>query len=109
MNQQYPPPAGGGDPTDAAGVGGQTPGERGGPGQLDPEVQAVLNPNPGNLRTNAPDFAVDPVCGRTVEKASATNTLPAPVNMRGEDTLYFHSPECKALFEQNPGRYGGRL
>lgn len=75
-------------------------------GQLDPDVQGVLNPNPGNLRTNASDLAVDPVCGMTVEKASASNTLPAPVNMQGEDTIYFCSPECKATFEKDPSRFG---
>lgn len=75
-------------------------------GQLDADVQGVLNPNPGNLRTNSPDLAIDPVCGMTVEKANATNTLPAPVNMQGEDTLYFCSAGCKAIFEQDPSRFG---
>lgn len=77
-------------------------------GQLDAEAQAVLNPNPGNLSSNAPDLARCPVCGNTVEKASAAETLPASVNMPGERTLYFDTPECKAIFEQNPARFGSQ-
>jgi YHS domain-containing protein len=77
-------------------------------GQLDPETQGALDPNPGNLRTNRPDLARDPVCGALVEKASATNMLPAPVNMPGEDTIYFDSPECKALYEKDPQRYSAQ-
>lgn len=77
-------------------------------GQLDPEAQAVLNPNPGNLSSNAPDLARCPVCGNTVEKANAAETLPASVNMPGEQTLYFDTPECKAIFEQNPARFGSQ-
>lgn len=92
-----------GRPTGAAGATGA-----GSQGQLDAEAQAVLNPNPGNLSTNSPDLARDPVCGNLVEKASATNTLPASVNMSGEDTIYFDTPECKAIYEQNPERYGSQ-
>ena len=48
----------------------------------------------------------DPVCGTLVDKRSAQNTMSAPVNDKGVGTLYFDSAECKALFEENPAKYG---
>ena len=115
MNQQNTPTTGGSDqqmntPASSRSVGMPmgAGASASGQGQLDPEAQAALNPNPGNLSTNSGDFARDPVCGTLVEKASATNTLPASVNMPGEDTIYFDSPECKAIYEQNPERYGSQ-
>ncbi len=69
---------------------------------LDAIVQDALNPNPANLDDEDIDrskMARDPVCGNLVDKATATNTLPAPVNDPGEGTIYFDSPECKALYE----------
>ncbi len=92
----------------STGMGTGATGGRHGQGQLDPEAQAVLNPNPGNLSSNTPDLARCPVCGNTVEKANAAETLPASVNMPGEGTLYFDTPECKAIFEQNPARFGSQ-
>lgn len=73
--------------------------------EQDQEVQEALNPNPQNLSENDPNVARDPVCGMLVDKRTATNTLPAPVNMP-MDTLYFCSASCKALFEENPEKYG---
>ncbi|HEU5440565.1 MAG TPA: hypothetical protein VFU88_14870 [Ktedonobacterales bacterium] len=104
MDQQHTSAAGGSQPIDQMSGEGQSGMQN--QGRLDPDVQGVLNPNPGNLQTNSPDLAVDPVCGMTVEKANATNTLPAPVNMQGEGTIYFCSPECKATFEKEPSRFG---
>lgn len=77
-------------------------------GQLDPEAQGVLNPNPGNLSTNSTDLARCPVCGTVIEKANAADTLPASVNEPQERTLYFDRAECKAIYEQNPARFGSQ-
>ena len=79
---------------------------------LDALVQDALNPNPDNLDEQDIDttkMARDPVCGNLVDKATATNTLPAPVNDLGEGTVYFHSPECKALYEADPSKYGSNF
>jgi len=79
---------------------------------LDAIVQDALNPNPSNLDDEDVDsvkMARDPVCGNLVDKATATNTLPAPVNDPGEGTMYFDSPECKALYEADPSRYGSNF
>lgn len=73
--------------------------------QLDPEVQRDLDPNSGGLDPNDPNVARDPVCGMLVDKRTAANTLAAPVNAP-TDTVYFCSPECKALYEEDPSRYG---
>lgn len=59
-------------------------------------------------RSNDPNYAKDPVCGLWVDKRTAANTLPAPVNMP-MDTVYFDSPECKTLFEENPEKYGSNF
>lgn len=72
----------------------------------DPEVQNALNPNPNALDENDPNVARDPVCGTLVDKRTAKDTLAAPVNDKGIGTLYFHSADCKALFEENPAQYG---
>jgi YHS domain-containing protein len=70
------------------------------------EEQAALNPNPDNLDENDPNVARDPVCGALVDKRTAQDTMAAPVNDKGVGTLYFHSADCKALFEANPAQYG---
>ena len=70
------------------------------------EEQAALNPNPGNLDENDSNVARDPVCGMLVDKRTAQDTMAAPVNDKGVGTLYFHSADCKALFEANPAQYG---
>ena len=72
----------------------------------DAQVQNALNPNPDNLDENDPNVARDPVCGVLVDKRTAQNTMAAPVNDKGDGTLYFHSADCKALFEEDPARYG---
>jgi YHS domain-containing protein len=72
----------------------------------DAEVQNALDPNPEHLDENDPNVVRDPVCGMLVDKRTAQNTMSAPVNDKGVGTLYFHSPDCKALFEANPAQYG---
>ncbi|HEY7976198.1 MAG TPA: hypothetical protein VID72_12700 [Ktedonobacterales bacterium] len=72
----------------------------------DAEVQNALNPNPSNLDENDPNVARDPVCGTLVDKRAAPDTMAAPVNDKGVGTIYFHSADCKALFEANPAQYG---
>ncbi len=70
----------------------------------DPLVQRALDPSGrGNAMGNG-KMAKDPVCGVMVDTTTAQNTLPAPIGM-AVDTLYFESPECKALFEANPDQY----
>jgi YHS domain-containing protein len=70
--------------------------------------QAALNPNPQNRDPNDPNVARDPVCGMLVDKRTAANTMAAPVNQPME-TLYFCSANCKAIFEQDPERFGYNL
>ena len=73
-------------------------------GKLDKEVQDALNPNAGVRGDDPSDLARDPVCGNMVDKRSAANTLTTPDG----GTIYFDSPACKALYEDNPEQYGGR-
>ena len=72
--------------------------------KLDKEVQDALNPNAGVRGDDPSDLARDPVCGNMVDKRSAANTLTTPDG----GTIYFDSPGCKALYEENPEQYGGR-
>lgn len=88
-------------------MSGQNPNQPGG-SQLDPQVQRDLDPNVGGLDPNDPNVARDPVCGMLVDKRTATDTLAPPVNSPGE-TIYFCSPECKAVFEEDPSRYGSNF
>jgi YHS domain-containing protein len=79
------------------------------PTQPDELIQDSLDPNPADLDEQdlqSMNMARDPVCGQLVSKATATNTLPAPINDQGEGTIYFDSPECKALYEEDPEKYG---
>lgn len=71
-----------------------------------PQVQDALNPDQQTVNENDPNMARDPVCGMMVDKRTAKNTLPAPVNDKGMGTLYFCSAGCKALFEKEPAKYG---
>lgn len=104
MNQRNTSNSGGNDQQmntpSSAGSSGQN--------QLDPEVQAALNPNPGNLSTNRQDLVRCPVCGTEFEKANAADTLPASVNEPQEKTLYFDTADCKAIYEQDPARFGSQ-
>jgi YHS domain-containing protein len=91
------------------GIPGMTgPGSQGRQGMgddSDREVQEALDPNPEHLDENNPNVARDPVCGVLVDKRTAQNTLASPVNEQ-MGTIYFHSAVCKALFEEDPHRYG---
>jgi YHS domain-containing protein len=74
----------------------------------DPRVQEALDPNnAGSALGNGP-MARDPVCGTLVDTRTAQNTLPAPVGSH-KRTLYFDSPECKALYEANPEQYAANV
>ncbi|HKW72486.1 MAG TPA: YHS domain-containing protein [Candidatus Dormibacteraeota bacterium] len=44
--------------------------------------------------------AIDPVCGMTVDKATAEYR-----SFRGDDTFYFCSAGCKQAFDKDPDRY----
>jgi YHS domain-containing protein len=70
--------------------------------------QKALNPDVQLLDKNDPNVARDPVCGKLVDKRTAQNTLDAPVNMP-IGTIYFDSPECKAIFEADPQRFGSNF
>jgi YHS domain-containing protein len=70
--------------------------------------QQALNPDVEVLNENDPNVARDPVCGRLVDKRTAQNTLASPVNEQ-MGTVYFHSPECKAIFEADPQRFGSNF
>ena len=72
----------------------------------DTAVQRALNPDAENLLANAPNVSRDPVCGTLVAKHTAPDTIAAPVNVPDQETLYFCSARCKALFEQDPTQYG---
>ena len=51
-------------------------------------------------KTNEPgQTARDPVCGMTVDKATA---LKAKI---GDRTYYFCAPGCKSTFEKNPTKF----
>ncbi len=73
-------------------------------GKLDPEVQEALDPNSQDMSAGR-DMATDPVCGMLVDKRTAKNTI-SPSAGTNNKTLYFHSADCKALFEQQPAQYG---
>lgn len=83
--------------------GTQQPPNQGMP--LQDDIQQALNPDEMGMSESDPNMARDPVCGKLVDKRTATNTLAPPVNMAME-TLYFDSPECKAIFEEDPQKYG---
>jgi len=40
-----------------------------------------------------------------VDKRTAQNTIPASAD-GSVGPFYFHSPDCKALFEEDPAKYG---
>jgi YHS domain-containing protein len=73
----------------------------------DSQLEHELSPNPQNLSENDPNVARDPVCGVLVDKRTVQNTL--SVNAPTQQTLYFHSAQCKTIFEQNPEQFGYHL
>ena len=54
-------------------------------------------------RRTAPGAAIDPVCGMTVDPATAKHRTET-----GGETVYFCSTGCKARFEADPAAYRGR-
>ncbi|HEX8034831.1 MAG TPA: hypothetical protein VF510_13330 [Ktedonobacterales bacterium] len=75
---------------------------------LQEDIQEALDPNELRLNENDPNVARDPVCGQLVDKRTAPDTFAPPINQPME-TLYFHSAECKAIFEEDPQRFGYNL
>ena len=53
----------------------------------------------GNLRWVAPDQAVDPVCGMTVQTAGAKSAI------HNGQVYYFCSQDCRLKFEAAPASY----
>ena len=53
----------------------------------------------GNARWTPPGKAVDPVCGRSVDTATAKSAL------FGGVPYYFCSQDCREKFEATPGAY----
>ncbi len=74
-------------------------------GNMGPQAQRDLNPNPQNLDPNDPNTAKDPVCGTLVDKRTAPDTI-APAAGTSGPRIYFCSAACKANFEQNPEQFG---
>jgi YHS domain-containing protein len=72
--------------------------------KLDKEVQDALNPDVGVRGDDPSNLARDPVCGNMVDMRAAANTLTTPDG----GMIYFDSPECKELYEENPEQYGAR-
>ncbi len=68
-------------------------------------LESTLGPNPYQLDPSDPNVTRDPVCGALVDIRTAPDSLAAPVNMP-MDTVYFCSAHCKAIFEQDPEKYG---
>ncbi len=55
--------------------------------------------NDSNVRLVPPDRAVDPVCGMTVQTASAKSAVHNGL------VYYFCSQDCRQKFESNPASY----
>ena len=72
---------------------------------MDDDILQALDPNPQHLDENDPNVARDPVCKMLVDKRTAENTTAAP-HGQSMETVYFCSPDCKALFESDPASYG---
>jgi len=68
------------------------------------EVVAARRKQPAKplvpLAEAAPAFAIDPVCGMTVEVATAMHKTE-----HGGETVYFCGAGCKAAFDADPERY----
>lgn len=75
---------------------------------MDPQVQSALNPEASGLKAKGRNVAACPVCGTLVDKRTATDTLASPVNER-QGTVYFDTARCKAIFEEDPQRYGSNF
>ena len=51
-----------------------------------------------------PEEALDPICGMTVEVATARHT-----SEHGGETYYFCCPACKREFDEEPEKHAARI
>ena len=51
-----------------------------------------------------PVFSIDPVCGRKVDEAQAAGKIGFEGQM-----YYFCSEDCRRAFQEEPGRFAGRV
>lgn len=75
---------------------------------MDPQVQSALSPDATRLNASDPNVAACPVCGTLVDIRTASDTLASPVNEQ-QGTVYFDTARCKAIFEEDPQRYGSNF
>jgi YHS domain-containing protein len=68
-----------------------------------PTDMTRMTPQPGSQHTGA--TAIDPVCGETIDVATAQFTTNYDDGSPTWTTYYFTSDECKQLFERNPEQY----
>lgn len=75
---------------------------------MDPQVQSALNPDATRLNASDPNVATCPVCGTLLDTRTASDTLASPVNEQ-QGTVYFDTARCKAIYEEDPHRYGSNF
>ncbi|HEX9109805.1 MAG TPA: YHS domain-containing protein [Longimicrobiales bacterium] len=75
------------------------------PDEQHPDMTGMpgTTPQPGSQAMGA--TAIDPVCGETVEIATAQFTTNYDDGSPNWTTYYFNSDECKQLFERDPEKY----
>ncbi|MBI4182999.1 MAG: YHS domain-containing protein [Proteobacteria bacterium] len=70
-------------------------------GGKETEPAGTLETHGQGLRWVPPETDLDPVCGMTVRPETAKSSV------HDGTVYYFCSPECRARFEADPGRYAG--